>query len=46
MIQELQNLTPAQIRELLLTSNALTEQELNQIDDEQLMQVFKEMLKN
>ena len=46
MIQELQNLTPAQIRELLLTSNALTEQELNQIDDEQLMQVFSEMLKN
>lgn len=44
MLQELQNLTPAEVRELLASSGSLTQEELNQINDEQLMQVFNEMI--
>jgi len=46
MIQELQNLTPAQIRELLLSSGQATEEDLAQISDENLMQTFYELLNN
>jgi hypothetical protein len=42
---ELKKLTPAQIRQLLIESGKLTEEQLSQIDDEQLMQIFLESIK-
>ena len=44
MLDELKNLTPDQVRALLLESEALTQEQLAEIDDESLMQVFWEVL--
>jgi len=44
VVDELTNLTPDEVRALLLESETLTQEELNQIDDETLMQVFYEVL--
>lgn len=41
---KLKNLSADEIRQLLLASGQIKEDELNQISDEQLMDVFKEML--
>ncbi|GEM_PF-1216306 len=42
---QLKQLTVAQVRELLLSSGQMTEEQLNQIDDTTLMRVFQESLK-
>ena len=44
MISELQKFTPEQVRELLVESGALTEEDVSQINDEVLMQMFNELL--
>lgn len=43
-IQELENLTADEVRQLLLASGEISQEELDQIDDETLMEVFREML--
>jgi hypothetical protein len=43
--EQLKQLTPAEVRRLLLESGQLTEEQLSQITDEQLMQIFLESLK-
>lgn len=44
VIDELSKLTPAQVRELLLSSGQMTEEQLNEIDDETLMGIYQEVL--
>lgn len=44
VIDELSKLTPAQVREILLSSGQMTEEQLNAIDDETLMQIYQEVL--
>ena len=44
MVEELQKFTPAQVRELLIESGAMTEEDIVQINDEELMQMFNELL--
>lgn len=46
VIDELNKLTPAEIRELLRASGQMTEEQLGQIDDETLMQIYREVLSN
>ncbi len=45
IIEQLNSLTPAQVRELLLQSGQMTQEQLDQIDDTTLMEVYKEALK-
>ena len=44
LMDELKNLTPDQIRDLLRSSGQMTEEQINAIDDETLMQVYREVL--
>ncbi|MBU4360988.1 hypothetical protein L6278_02430 [Candidatus Parcubacteria bacterium] len=46
LMNELINLTPDQVRELLRTSGQMTEEQLAEIDDETLMQIYREVLGN
>ncbi len=42
--EQLKNLTPAQVRQLLLDSGQVTQEQLDAIDDETLMRVYKEVV--
>lgn len=44
--QQLMNLSPDQIRQLLLSSGQISQEELDKIDDETLKQVLKDALNN
>jgi len=46
VVQELNNLTADEVRQLLLESGYMTEEQLNLIDDESLMTMFREVLNN
>jgi len=44
VINELGNLTPQQIRELLLESGEMTQEQIDQVDDATLMEIYSEVL--
>ena len=44
VVEELKNLTPDEIRQLLLESGEMTEEQANQLDDEILLQILNEVL--